>query len=270
MNSQTRYGLAALLALLGCLGAARAEDAPGSAAAIMAAVHQRDTGDHGFARLRMVIRGAGVERTRELVLRFVKLAGGTRRLMMFEAPAEVRSTGLLTNDYDHAEHQDEQWLYLPGLHQTTRVTTVRRSGSFVGSDFSYADLTRPDPQRYRHELVSASERVDGQECWLVRSTPLSTDTVLETGYSETETWVVKASHFPIRFKGTMPKGRSKFIAARGLRTIQGIVTPSQIVARVVHEGRLESETVIDQAEVRYGDPSIGEDEVSRARMERGL
>lgn len=240
------------------------------ATAIMNAVHRRDAGDRMTARMRMRITGSGPERVRTLQVRSLKFQGGTRRLMLFEAPADVRNTGLLMNDHDDPSREDEQWLFLPSLRQTTRIATTRRSGAFVGSDFSFADLTLPHPSRYRHRILRQSEAVDGEDCWVIESTPINASVETETGYASAETWVSKRSFLPLRMKATMRRGRIKYIAMSGVRTIQGIATPSTITARVVFEGRVESQTVLEQSDVRYGDSSVVEADFTTQRLERGL
>ena len=69
---------------------------------------------------------------------------GTRQLMMFESPADVRNTGMLSIDYKDGNKDDDQWLYLPSLNKSTRISSGDKSGSFMGTDLSYADMTRAD------------------------------------------------------------------------------------------------------------------------------
>jgi Outer membrane lipoprotein-sorting protein len=235
--------------------------------AIMERAHARDLGDRMLARVHMTIRGSGPVRERSMVVRARRFSGGIARLIRFESPADVRSTGLLTRDYDAGELSDEQWLYLPGLRSSTRIATARRSGSFVGSDFSYADLTRPDPARYRHRTLAA-ERVDGFDCWVVESVPLADATISETGYTRLESWITRDGAFPLRIKATMVGGRVKYLAAQGLRPVKGVLTPRALVARVVAQGKVESETVLEQPEVDYDVPSVGEDDFRVEQLER--
>ena len=61
--------------------------------------------------------------------------------MFFLSPADVKDTGFLTYDYDEEGRDDDQWLYLPALKKTKRIASGDKSGSFMGSDFTYADMT---------------------------------------------------------------------------------------------------------------------------------
>ena len=266
-------GSVVLATLVVALAAVAAAELPASSTdpdAIMRAVHDRDAGDRMVAKVRMEITGSGSSRSRGFVLRTLKFSGGTRRLMIFESPAEVRNTGLLTQDFDDGKLDDNQWLHLPSLHQTTRIATTRRSGSFVGSDFSFADLTLPDPTLYRHTLRSAREAVDGEDAWLIESVPRASSTQVETGYSRVETWVSQRHLIPLRVKAAMDHGRTKYISVSDVRVIQGIATPGTITARVVYDGKVESQTVLTQSEIRYGDKSLSEADFISQRLERGL
>jgi hypothetical protein len=239
-------------------------------AAIMKAVHDRNAGDRMSARLRMTITGSGSARVRTMLMRSAKFVGGRKRVILFDGPADVRNTGLLTTDFDAGGREDDQWLYLPSLHQATRIATTRRSGSFVGSDFSFADLTLPEPARYRHRLLRQTDPLDGEDCWVIESIPIDDSLEAETGYLRAETWVAKSTLLPVRIKAAMRRERSKYIALGGVRVIQGIATPSTITARVVFEGKVESQTVLEQSDVRYDDPGVGDDEFTTQRLERGL
>ncbi|NIR61385.1 MAG: outer membrane lipoprotein-sorting protein, partial [Gammaproteobacteria bacterium] len=60
-----------------------------------------------------------------------------KRLIVFEAPPEVRETGFLVFSHDEPGGDDERWVYLPALRKVRRVAGRDRGKSFVGTDFSY-------------------------------------------------------------------------------------------------------------------------------------
>lgn len=270
LRTHTLFCAAAVFWLFAARSAAELAASTTDPAVIMRAVHDRDAGDRMVTRARMEITGSGSTRSRSFVLRTLKFAGGTKRLIIFEAPADVRNTGLLTQDFDDGRREDDQWLHMPSIRQTTRIASTRRSGSFVGSDFSFSDLTLPDPALYRHKLLSARESVDGDDTWLIESVPIASSTQVETGYSRVETWVSQRYLIPLRIKATMDHGRIKYMTASNVRVIQGIATPGAITARVVYDGKVESQTVLTQADVRYGDRSLSEADFTSQRLERGL
>lgn len=239
--------------------------------AVMEASYRLDAGDRLVARVRMTITDAqGRSRVREVVLRAMELQGGRKTLMLFESPADVRNTGLLSIDHDEGSRRDEQWLYLPSLHRSTRIAASRRSGSFVGSDFSFADLTAADPDEYELRMVQAEVAVNGEPCWRIEATPRTPAVREETGYEKIEVWISKRSLLAIRTKATMGQGRAKYVALEDVRRVDGIWTAHRVVARTVRNDQLESQTVLERRDVRYGDPSVTEADFTVQRLERGL
>ena len=141
-------------------------------AAIMAAVENRETGDKQVSRLQITIKDkAGRERTRVVQSRTLDFEGGTRQLIIFESPADVRNAGLLSVDFEDGSKSDDQWLWLPSLNKTTRISSNDKSGSFMGTDMSYSDMTKKDPSAYAYTMVDANAEVGGEACWLNEAKP---------------------------------------------------------------------------------------------------
>ena len=122
------------------------------------------------ATLRMIVRGGrGDERVRELTIATMEVDGaGERTLVRFEAPRDLRGTALLT--VNHGDGSSDQWLYLPALRRTKRIAGATRSGSFMGSEFSYEDISAMELDRYTYRLVE-TDTVDGMPAWVVERRP---------------------------------------------------------------------------------------------------
>jgi hypothetical protein len=109
-------------------------------------------------------------------------------LVKFNYPNDIKGTGFL--QIEHIDGEDDQWIYLPALKKSRRLVANNKKDSFVGSDFSYGDISLPKVDLYRHTLLR-SESVDNQDCYVIESVP-STDTVkANSGYSKKMTWVRK-------------------------------------------------------------------------------
>ena len=52
---------------------------------------------------------------------------------------------------------DEQWLFLPSLKRKKRISGGARSGSFMGSEFSFEDLTSGSIEKYNFDLLGEKE-----------------------------------------------------------------------------------------------------------------
>ena len=78
-----------------------------------------------------------------------------KSLLEFISPADVKGTKLLT--HSHKTKDDEQWLFLPSLKRKKRISGGARSGSFMGSEFSFEDLSNGSVEKFNFDLLSESE-----------------------------------------------------------------------------------------------------------------
>ena len=141
---------------------------------IMQRVDARDDGDNRTARLAMsLIDAEGNVRERSLETFMKDRGADTLNLMFFLTPADVRGTGFLTHDFREPERDDDQWLYLPELRKSKRIASGDKSQSFMGTDFSYADMTRRVVEEWTYRLLGERD-VRGKAAWLVEATPAST------------------------------------------------------------------------------------------------
>lgn len=229
--------------------------APQTPHEILTAVHDRNEGDRLRARVRMTLRdGRGASRVRELELIALRGEGSVRTRLRFERPSDVAGTTLLTLDHDDAR-DDEQWLHLPALRRTTRITASGRARSFLGSDLSFADLARRHPDDFDARLVG-EDTVGDEPCWHLELTP-RTDAIREaTGYSTLETWIGRRTLLVLRSKGHMLDGRWKYVQADDVVRIDGVWVARRLFARTVRGTTLQSETVLEHSSLRFDDPTV--------------
>jgi predicted RND superfamily exporter protein len=109
-----------------------------------------------------------------------------RALLRFIAPADVRGTALLS--IEHPDREDDQWLYLPALRKSRRISAASMSDSFVGSDFSYEDLGAEEIDQYDYRLVRR-DNLEGVGVYVVEATPNNEQRKRESGYSRREIFV---------------------------------------------------------------------------------
>lgn len=242
------------------------------AAAIMAAVEDRAEGDQIKGRMAMtLIDKSGRQRQRVVQSWTRQFDGGTRQLMIFEGPADVANTGLLSVDYDAGDKDDDQWLYLPSLHKSTRISSGEKSGSFMGTDLSYADMTRADPSHYAYTMVDPNATVDGEAAWVIESRPTTDRSKSETGYLKTHIWVSKAKMAPLQVKAWVVKGQKlKYIKFEEYKKLDDAWVPHKISARTVKNGKAQSTTVLQFTELKHNDPSVTDALFTERRLEQGL
>lgn len=125
-------------------------------------------------------------------------------LVRFQSPADIKGTGFL--QIEHSEGDDDLWIYLPALKKSRRLVSSNKRDSFVGSDFSYGDILLPKVDLYQHTLLR-SEMIDGQDCYVVESTPRDETVKRNSGYSKKLTWVRKDNFLETKVEYSDTTGR---------------------------------------------------------------
>ncbi len=119
----------------------------------------------GDAQVRMVLMDkGGAKRIRELNARAIKEGAKAERriLIRFKSPKDERGTAMLM--MEHSDLPSDMYLYLPAYKRTRRIVGGDKKNSFVGSDFSYADMERTYFNQARAEQHS-DKSVDGEDCY---------------------------------------------------------------------------------------------------------
>jgi len=181
-------GVLALLPLAGGAEAVAPEVAAGQRIATEARERDRGFGD-SRAIITMTLRNQRGEETRR-VLRSRTLeidADGDRSMVIFDEPKDVAGTAFLTHSHRHKD--DDQWLYLPALGRVKRIASSNKSGPFMGSEFSYEDLSSPEVEKYNYVYLG-DETFDGREHFVLQRTPQDT----RSGYRRMVVWLDKAHY----------------------------------------------------------------------------
>ncbi len=152
--------LTAYLIVLVCFGAvaapAHSQDATAEAIGLQIALDASARND-GFANLTasmtMVLRNKQGQESQRLVrFKVLEVAeDGDRSLFVFDQPRDVQGAALLI--HGHVQGLDDQWLYLPALKRVKRISSSTRSGSFMGSEFSYEDLGNPEVEKSTYKCL---------------------------------------------------------------------------------------------------------------------
>jgi hypothetical protein len=247
------------------------EDAiPPSGRQIMEFVDERDDGDNGIQDMEMILIDKNGNR-RERTIRAMRrdIGEDTHSIMFFLSPADVKDTGFLTYDYDDDARDDDQWLYLPALKKTKRIASSDKSGSFMGSDFTYADMTDRKLDYYDYSLMKETD-VDGVSVWQVESIPNTEKEIDETGYTKSIVFVRKDNHVVIRAVNWVKKGkRLKYFDVKKLEQIDGIWVPTEMHMTTKKGKNTLHKTVIKAHDVRFNQ-DLGEDTFTVRKLEKGL
>ncbi len=155
---------------------------------IIEKVYNRPTGDDQTSDLTMtLINKSGDQRVRK-IKQFTKDIGEVEKsIMFFFSPADVKNTSFMNWTYD-SDQGDDQWIYLPALKKTKRISSDSKSDYFMGSDFTYDDLGDRKLEDDIHKLLR-EETLDGKECYVVESVSIDEDYM----YLKTVVWVDKSN-----------------------------------------------------------------------------
>ncbi len=109
----------------------------------------------------------------------------------FHSPAEVRDEGILF--LERSGGQNEILLYLPAYKKIRRVETQDQKSSFMGSEFSYSDVSTPHLDDYTYRSVKEEPcPTDAKiSCYVIESTPANDTIKKRTGYLKSHGWIRK-------------------------------------------------------------------------------
>jgi len=141
------------------------------------------------SRSRMVITAKDGSTTERVVDQYSSDSGGvTKTVVVFQKPASVANTRFLT--VANAGKADDRWIYLPALGKVRRVSAGEGSGSFMGTDMSYDDVSSASREAAAddHALVR-EEALDGKDCWVIESKPKDSS----YQYSRMVSWIEKST-----------------------------------------------------------------------------
>lgn len=165
----------------------------------LAIAHEADRRDQGWedltVNLTMLLKNKqGGESLRELRIRGLEIAeDGDKRLVIFDSPRDVKGTALLT--FSHKVKSDDQWLYLPAVKRVKRIASDNKSGPFVGSEFSYEDMTPQEVEKFTYKYIR-DESYDGMECFVVERFRVDEN----SGYTREVVWIDKEEYRELRIE----------------------------------------------------------------------
>ena len=137
--------------------------------------------DEGFgnfsAGMSMVLRNKnGQESLREVRVKVLEAENdGNMSLFVFDQPRDARGTALLI--HGHKDRPDDQWLYLPALKRVKRISSSNRSGSFMGSEFTYEDMTVQEVEKFTYRYLRDEPCGDGLDCVVTERVPVEKGSV---------------------------------------------------------------------------------------------
>lgn len=182
----------------------------------------------------------------------------SKSLVRFRSPADLAGVGFL--QIQHKDGDDERFLYMPELKRSRRIAGNTRSNSFMGTDFSYADIDRRDVRNSK-ATAKGDENVGRFPCFHLELVPSSSD----AQYARLEMWVRKDNFVPLKLLMYNRAGvLVKTLLTQEVRRVQGrwFITRSLMQN---HADSRQTELVIEDVKPR---DDIPESEFTVLNLER--
>ncbi len=145
------------------------------------------------SKVRMkLLNSQGNVREREMTMLRINLgkAGDQRYYIYFHGPADVKGTAFLVWKYPAKE--DDRWIFVPTLKLVKRIAADDKRSSFVGSDFTYEDVSGRDLDDETHALLR-KENLGGRPTYVVESKPKA-----PVDYSRRLSWIDSERWLPLK------------------------------------------------------------------------
>jgi len=190
-----------------------------------------------------LIDSAGKARVRSLsMLRKNATEGGEQRYFIyFHSPPDVMDMTFLVHKFP--DKDDDRWMFIPAVRMVKRVAASDKRSSFVGSDFTYDDVSGRDAVDEKSTLVR-SEVLNGRPCFVLESVPRE-----RSSYAKRVSWIDKERFLPLKEQFISEKGETiRTFSADEVQQISGVWTISK---RTMVDNRSSRRTEVVFRDVRY-------------------
>ena len=144
--------------------------------------------ESSIAQMEMILINANGEQSiRDLAMKTLEGERGDKSISTFLSPADVKGTKTLT--HEHMNRDDDQWLYLPALKRVKRIASSNKSGSFMGSEFSYEDIGNQNYQKFTYRGEAKEVMLNEIPCYQSERVPNESN----SGYTKEIVWVDKTN-----------------------------------------------------------------------------
>ena len=130
-------------------------------------------------------------KTRTSKIRSYSKDENKKQILWFLAPADDKGVAYLK--IEHENKNDDMKLWLPNFKKIRRISSKKKSESFMGSDMSYEDMTSRNIDEYTYSILG-SEKIDNVDCYILESVPSG----IKTEYSKHISWITKDMHLPVK------------------------------------------------------------------------
>jgi len=193
MKPLRKFALLLLVALAMVPAPARAADPPAEEIVKRSLDAFYYAGNDMRTKVRMkLINAQGNVREREMTMLRINVgqSGDQRYYIYFHGPADVKGTSFMVWKYPAKE--DDRWIFVPALKLVKRIAADDKRSSFVGSDFTYEDVSGRDLEDETHALLR-KESLGGRPTYVIESKPKAS-----ADYSRRMSWIDSERWLPLK------------------------------------------------------------------------
>lgn len=145
--------------------------------------------------------------------------GGEQRFFIyFVRPSDIRRTTFLVHKF--IARDDFRRLYIPASDKVLAIAGSRKQDPFMGSDFSYEDVSGRHPSKDNHQLTGEGEW-NGRPVYLTESVPKAR----EPRIAKIRAWIDKGNYVPLKVEFYNHEGKVfKVYTAGKIKDVQGYPT----------------------------------------------
>jgi outer membrane lipoprotein-sorting protein len=186
------------------------------------------------------------KRVRELTMlrKDYEEGGNQKYYIYFHKPSDVKDTTFMV--YKYPDKDDDRWLFIPAIDLVKRIAANDKFSSFVGSDFTYEDVSGRKPEEDDHKLLR-EEVLTGKNCFVIESIPKG-----KAEYTKRISWIDENNFLPLKeeFYDKQNELYRQF-EAQEVKEINGIMTITKRVMRNLKTGH-RTEVVFQNVEYNSG------------------
>lgn len=207
--------------------------------------------DDGVAEVTMTITDKrGKDRVKAFVMLRLDLEDGGPQMYYtyFRKPSDI--SRLVFMVHKTPDGNDKRWIYVPSVDLVKPISADDKNSSFVGSHFSYEDVSGRHWAEDTHTLLSDST-IDGAKVWVIESVPVEK----YKGFARKLSFISQENYLPLveQYYDKKAKLVRQFKAER-IEEVDGVVT---MTARSMENIKKGGKTVIDFSDISY---NVGLDE----------
>jgi hypothetical protein len=222
-----------------------AKAAAADARTVMQGVYQQDASrDTTFRADFEVFDKDNHSSKKKFLYRRIGSQENSKILVVFSDPQEVRGVALLSLAQQGAPPR--QYIYTPAIGRVRNVAPQERSARFIGTDFTYEDISERVLDDFSYKLIGDSETMENHKTFKIEATPADAD---RSQYKLIYYWV--AQDVPVILHAEMYDSQGKEVRtlhATDLKHVNGIWGARHVEMDSVQDG---TKTMLTIDEVKF-------------------